>query len=433
MKRIFFILLVLVYSVCIRAYDAAPPSQLFPYPVAVVSIQKETLLCLPAYCGLLKGWALSASYSRPYGIDNLQADWTRCGFGDGQKGFSAGYERFGIPEYHEDRFSVSGGTVWKVLSVGTEAFYKKFSILNEISSAYALADCNVHAVINPLPFFTMGIRQDSVYSLFVKERQDILWPTTALGVGGSPMKGVFLSWNYTRTYYGAVNSFACSVHLIPHLSVSAGYSRETTVYALSTSVVVKNIIVSYGMNYHAFLGTSHKVGVSLSTDSNLFDPVNTVDKKIDPEIDNDVMIDLEECTLDDLLMIRTLDAVHAERIIRYREIFGPVTEKSLTQMGCDKKEIDAVIKHSTGLAEEDHSEKKSRTDTDAHNKVKPKNQQIKKALFIRLVEGGIPAQKALHISDSAMKSSIKEVLLKIDAMKELTEDEKKKAKKICGE
>jgi hypothetical protein len=433
MKNIFCIIPVLVLSVKAYAYDPVPPAQLFPFPVAVTSVQKDTILCSPAYSGLLKGWALSASYSRPYGIDELQADWTRCGFGNGEKGFSAGWERFGIPEYHEDRVSVSGGMVYNVFSVGAEAFYKQYTTSGDIDAQYSLADCNIHAVITPLPFFTMGIRQDSAYSLFAKERQDILWPSTALGVGGSPMKGVFISWNYIRTYYGAVNAFACSVHLVPQLSVSAGYSRETTTYALSTSVVVKNILVSYGMNYHTYLGTSHKVGVTLSTESNLFDPVHAVDKKINPEIDDDVMVDLEECTIDDLLLIRALEAIHAERILRYREIFGPVTEKALSQMGCTKKEIDAVKKHSTGLAEEDHQETKSRYDKKAPYKAKPKKQQIKKALFIRLVEGGIPAQKALYISDSALKSSVKEVLTKIDAMKDLSEDEKKKAKKICGE
>lgn len=421
----------------IFAYDAAPPGQLFPFPGAVMPVNSETVLCSPALSGTITGGIFSASYARPYGIAGLESDYLRAGIGGQGFGISAGAERFGIDVYREDRASVSVGYAGETLAFGVEGFAKRYTLTTEIRNRYTLYDANVHGIIRPLPFFCLGVRQDCLASIADPKRKDILWPGTALGVGGAPMKGVFMSWNYYRSDIGGINSFALTVNLIPRFSVSAGYAREVSSYALSSSLVLKKIVISYGLLYHAYLGATHRAGFSIATGSAYFEPVNLPEQRIDPDIDDGVMVDLEDCTLDDLLKISRLEAFHAERIIKWRDIMGPVTGKALGQIGCSKKEIDAVVAHSTGLAEEeekndDSGEKKYQAKSGSGRKPFVKK-ETKKALFLRLVDAGVPAAKALRISDVAMAKSVKDAAAFIESSKDLSAEEKKKARAVCAQ
>jgi hypothetical protein len=440
MKKIFLcaVLFVFAYRVCF-GYDSAPPGQLFPFPCAVLPMNSETVLCSPGLSGNITGGIFSASYARPYGIAGLESDYLRGGFGGKGFGLSAGVERFGIEVYREDRASVSTGCAGETLAFGVEGFAKRYTLSTEIHNRYTLYDANLHGIVRPLPFFCFGIRQDCLASIADSKRRDILWPGTSIGIGGAPMKGVFMSWNYYRSDIGGINSYSLTVNLVPRLSVSAGYAREISSYALSSSLALGKTIISYGLSYHSYLGATHRAGFSLVTGSAYFEPVNLPEQRIDSDIDDGVIVDLEDCTLEELLSISRLEALHAERIIKWREIMGPVTEKTLGHIGCSQKEIDAVVAHSTGLAEEeeksDGGEKKfhaKRNYNNANRKPFVKR-ETKKALFIRLVEAGIPAAKALRISDVAMAKSVKAAAEFINSSKDLNAEEKKKARSVCAQ
>ena len=440
MKKILLVSTVIcLRAVAVSAYDPAPPGQLFPFPSAVMPVNRDTVLCSPGLTGEINGGIFSASYARPYGIEGLDADYLRSGFGGNGLGVSAGVERFGIDAYREDRASVSAGYARQTFSFGAEGFAKRYTLSTEIRNRYTMYDANVHGIVSPLPFFRLGVRQDCIESIFDRERRDILWPGTSLGIGGAPMRGVFIAWNYYRSDLGGINSYSVTVNLLPRLSLSAGYAREISSYSLSSSLVVKNIVISYGLSYHAYLGATHRAGFSIATGSALFDPVNTPDRRIDPDIDEGVTVDIENCTADELRAISGLEDTHAERIVKWREIMGPVTEKALAQIGCSRKEIDVVIAHSTGLSEEEEKDSDGGKDFSGKKNWKaPAKKSFvkktsKKALFIRLVEAGIPAAKALRISDVAMAKSVRDAAAFIESSKDLTPEEKKKARVVCAQ
>jgi hypothetical protein len=434
-KILFATVLLLTELGALYAYEPAAAENIFPYQTAVVKDSPAAPLVNPSLLPFAHGVYLSSSFARPYSVGDLNAAYVKGGLSYDGFGISCGWTRFGIKEYYEDRFLAGGGfSPAGFISFGAEGFMKRNVISTEvIQSKTKLYDGTLFLTLVPNNFMRIGFRQDNIVSIYRRNRRDLLYPDTSFGFGVVPVKGVFASWNYTRTFNGGINTWEFTADLLKQFSVSAGYSRETSTYGFSGSLALNRISFSYGISYHAYLGTTHRAGITLSTDIISFKEIDAMQRRLVPDTDKGVCVDLTSCTLEELCHIHALTAMHAERLIKFREIIGPISDKSLRQMGLSNKEIEEVENHSVGLVYDDPSQKKKTDEKRFSSMPFVKRGEVRKALFIRLVEGGIPPARALKVSDLAMQKPIREVIAAIDSIEELSADEKQKAKAICAQ
>jgi hypothetical protein len=413
------------------SYNPAEGEGLFPY--ATTAADKSSVYaavnphCLPG----ARGVELFSVFARPYGMETLN---TFCGGGSySGNGFGIGgvFSYFGTESYSEERFIASCGYApLREISFGMRGHADRLAIKGSgLSYSYMLYDGDMMFSVMPFSSMMIALRQDNVGSLFNKEGRDLLSPETSLGAWFSPYKGISCSWNYLRTSNGGVNSFAMRMNIIPEFSVAAGYSRETTTYALSASVRSKGITVTYGLDYHAYLGATHKIGVSYSPEAPLYESISS---KGAAGSDDDFTIDIETCTADELLRIKKLTDEHAQRIIRYREIIGPVTGKALKQLGLSRAEIEQLKVHLINLAEEEISVKETKPEWKPLQRKYPQRKTETKSVFIRLVEGGVAPAAALRIADAVAGKSKADAGRIIDSLANITADDRRRAKDICA-
>lgn len=436
--RIFILILAFTFILHQHAesafrYGFSEGEGLFPFSTPACDLRFVDPSSVPAYAPLCEGLFLRTSYSRPYMIEGLNSCGVSGGYASSRIGGGFMWNRFGIDQYLEDRVALfSGLRITDQLFIGGRIHADRFAIsVEDYSSQNTVYDADSMILLKPVPSLSIAYRQDNIHAAMNRKRRDILYPDSSFGVVFSPEPGISCGWNYLHNYDGGINSWHVRATILPSFSVSSGYARETSTYAVNAVLLVKNITVTYGFNYHAYLGMTHRIGIVLSSAPIPFEPIVMYRKKSAEEI----TIDITSCSPDDLMRLSPITEEHAERIVKYRDKIAPVTERALYQLGLSKTEINEVMIHCTGIVIEKESDqeekpqwKSFRKNNDTHYK---KKAQIK-SLFIRLVDGGLPPATAIKIADAVGDKTGKDAISCIDALPDIPAENRKKAKEICG-
>ncbi|MGL4368339.1 MAG: hypothetical protein ACRCUT_01505, partial [Spirochaetota bacterium] len=344
------------------------------------------------------------------------------------------FSRFGTGGYLERTADLSAGIACGALfSCGVKAHACSLTIGGDLPSRFTLYDADLSARFEPFPLMSFAAFQKNIGSFINPDRRDILFPETAFGVTMSPARGIFISYNYNRTFYGGVNSLSCRLYLLSCFMVGGGYSRECGRYAVESAVLYRGVKVSYAWAWHPYLGITHSAGVSFSPSAGIYRPVDISSMKYAESAQEEIVVDITLCSAQELSHAAEIDEEKAERIIRVRQMFGSVSEKSLTQMGLTSEEKDSVKKHTTGLvSDEDAKKDKARSREKEKAVWVHKKQEQKKDLFLRLVDEGIPAAKALEISRMAQRMNTAELMREINGSAKFTQSEKERIAAVCG-
>lgn len=414
-------------------YKESAPTSLFPYNYAAIDYLIPGIITNPAYLPLVDYSYINFSMDKPYSLEGITSNNLRIGSALSSAGFQMAWSRFGINQYRENILEVGIGYLFfRSFTAGIGFDYYNISInTDDISFGKNLFDIRISLLFIPFKWINISFQQENVLSFIKSERNDLLFPVSSLGISIRPIKGFSIIWNINRTPYGFINSFSVSATLLSFISIKGGYSRETTTYSAAFSFVYKYISISYGLRFHSYLGCTHSIGCTLTRTPQHFNSL-TYHNRFHPRGQNQEIerIDINRCTLSDLKNIPVLSDIFSKRIMKYREMIGPVTKKSLLQIGMNNNQVNTFLEYIYGL--ERDAVKNNESKNRKYLKRRKKNLQAKRRLFQELLNTGLNATTALNISELIKTCNRKQLFSKIDAMIGINKQIKRKIKKICA-
>ncbi len=422
-------------------YRDTTPHSLFPYYYTVSDTSPLGNLSNPAYLPLWETLYLNIDYGKPYLMEELNSGNLRIGYGFNGIGIQAAWSRFGINEYSEDILEGNFGyRPWRFFSTGIGVSYYHINIKTEdIRFKYGLTDFKFSALFLPFDWINLGYSLENIYYLLDKkeDKTDFIYPNQSLGLAVKPARGITFVWNINKIYYGHINTFSATANLLSCLSLKGGYSRETSSYSFSVIIMYGKFSLAYGLSHQTYLGSTHKIGLTLASDDFLFEEVNynkNLYRRTLPEKKKN--INVNESSYEELMDSGLFAKEIAERIIKYRDIIGPVTEKSLVQIGITEKELNELRENIRGLAVESATSDKPKIYKTYNNinKNKPKTGydiDTRKSLFQKLLENDVNAGTALKIAEQAKNSSKDELIRQIKELSNIDEEKKKIIIKLC--
>ena len=413
-------------------YHPSAPAELFPYSPAV---KDETGLgqYIPAhYAPLVSGASISSSASQPYSIEGLSARHISGVAPLKPLGFSAAWKSFGTSGYMENTFMASAGLApFKAVSFGIGANYYNLKIHGgDIDINKNFFDISAGLLIRPVGWLEAAAFADNIRSFFDNDGVDNFYirKNYSAGIKLKPFQGLSLIYNTGKDYSGYLNSLSVTAHILPFLSVSCGYARETMTWSGALSAVFKKISASYGIRLHPYLGVTHIVGLSFNANGRNFSSMKYSQGREDNEEKADIKkVDINACSNEEIEAIPVINPAYAERIIRYREQIGPVSEKALAQLGLTAREIVTLQRYVFGLAP-DKKENQKKVSTPKKTTPVKKN----KNLFMSLVEEiGLSPTQAMELCEAANKGGREGFRKKLQSMP-LGAAEKKEAEAVCA-
>ncbi len=422
-------------------YKGGSPVNLFPSYTAVSQYQDGGSITNPAYLPLADNTYLHVSMDNPYSIDGLYSSNIAAGSSKGIYGYQFAWRRFGIREYMENIFEANAGIMpVKWISAGAGASYYCISITSgEISFKSRLLDYRGSVHVTPFSWLDFSYEQDNIISMIHGNREDLLYPEKRFGIALMPVRGFSLSWNRNWSITGTADYFSFETRLLPFLMLRGGYSREASTYAAALSVAYDNFILSYSVRYHSFLGITHSLGFTTCYNRVKYDNIDYYGsgKKNTEDIRSE-RVNINTCSEDELKKIPILNDGLINRITRHREIIGPLSKKSLSQIGLTGKDIDRLMDFVFGLVEDkkewgNKNEKKGMNKTRGGSGAKGISLDARKRIFEGLIKAGLSANLSLIISEAAIKGDRKQLINVIHTLPELTEARKKEIIKICFE
>ncbi len=422
-------------------YRELHPAALFPYYRAAVENDIARVFVNPAYLPDSPLLFFNMNYAKPYSLEGLSAASLYAGTSLHDFGTLLSWNSFGIDEYKEDTCETSfGSKIGSFVSAGISTGISRLFIHTELVD-FTEYFFNFRAGISCTPFswLNLAFHQENIRSLFQENARDIHYPAWSAGTVLRPAPGLSVSWNINKTYFSYINSFAASANLLKWLSVSGGYSRETNTLAGSVNILVNGIAASYGLRYHSYLGTTHGFSVTLRYNAPALEEIS-YSKPLKPPCNEP--INLAHCNKEDLARAG-IDELIAERIVKYRETIGPLSKKSLIQMGLSSKEYRRLSHCFLNLSDDEivsrkEEPKKKRVSKKNVFKKNPKpvlpyrNAETRKLLFHKLVQDGVKASSALRISELAKDLTRQKLVDSISQLPFLNDSEKQAAKKICA-
>lgn len=410
------------------------PSSLFRYSLAASDDAPLGHLANPAYLTLWNSSYINMSYSKPYLLRELNAGNLRAGYSTLRFALQSGWSSFGMDAYREDVFEAACSyRPSRYLSLGCGFTHYMISIRSDVYAMRAqLNDFKAAALLLPFPWLRLGFLQENLHSLLEKSRRDLLYPNWSLGIALVPAKGVTLIYNLNRSYYGYINSIALSVNLLPILNFRAGYSKETSMYAASMSLVIGHVNVGYGIQHHAVLGSTHSVAVTLSLERMGLSQIqySGVLPRKKRSREGTARIDINTCAPEELKGIPVLSDEMAERIMNHRKQIGPLSMRALYQLGLGEREIEELQAYIGGLAPD---EPKSDWRRGMERRERPGHTvEKRKELFEKLLAAGVPSSTALRVVEVARTKSKREILKEIEQMAGVPPETKRTMKAICA-
>jgi hypothetical protein len=409
-------------------YRESPPAALFPFFQAASDSSIPDSISNPAYLPRIRYPYLHFSGSMPYTLDGLYSSTLRIGYGTKGFGIQATWNRFGFDQYLEN---VVGANIAympvKYVSIGAGAsYYNLLMDTAEVSMTTHLADGRISVLVAPFDWIELAFQQENIVSLFIRKRRDILFPEWSAGAALKPLKGLALIYNLNKTSNGYVNCVSASANILKYFSLKVGYAREATTYSAALSFMYKYISVSYGLKYHPHLGFTHSAGVTLSMEDMNIDSLTygSILSRIQ-EIQNIQKTDINSCSMDQLKSVPVLGQQIADRIMKYRKAIGPLSRKSLIQIGLLESEIDRLMPYISGLAPDEAEPKIDYRSRERYEKAQ-------KEIFKKFVGLGLPAASALDLADMAIKGQRQACLDRITSQPDLDAQKKKKALELCA-
>lgn len=421
-------------------YKVLHPCALFPYHRAAIDSDIARPFVNPAYIYQYPSFIIDMNYAKPYNLEGLSASSIYVGTSFNDYGAMIAWNSFGIDEYKEDTFeSAIGFRFFNLISFGIAPQISKISINTDlVDFNHNFFNMRAGIAITPCKWIEFSYHQENIRSVFLEEARDIHYPTWSAGTIIRPALGFSCSWNINKTYFSYINSVAVSANILKWLSVSGGYSRETHSIAGAVSILIKGIIASYGLRYHSYLGSTHSFAITVRFGSSDLEEIS-YSKPRKPQCIEP--INVKTCSSEELTRLGISPLV-ADRIVKYRETVGPISRKSLIQMGLTSKEYKRLSHCFVNLEDDSITkknevfQKKSAAKTKISKNTKQefpfRNAERRKLLFQKLVQAGVKATSALRISELAKDITRQKLIDSIDHLSFLNDSEKRAAKKVCA-
>lgn len=422
-------------------YRENHPASLSHQLCAVSDTAPLSNLSNPAYLPIWKGIYFSSAYGKPYLLREMNAANIRTGYSTGGFGIQGGWSFFGINEYQEHVLELDfGRRIFPFLFIGGGVSnYRLIINTPDISLHESLFNYRLALLLVPFKWMHISYLQENVQSFFDKKRQDLMYPQWSAGISLNPVNGVFFIWNITSAYYGYINSFAVSTNLLSCLNFKAGYSREISTCSFAVNFFYKSMGISYGIDYHAFLGSTHRIAVTLSTEDLRLEEIQYLKKRLTgkPRRSGLPAIDINKCSIEELETIPVLTKEMAGRIIKYREMIGPITIKALFQIGLDSKQLKEIQEYIHGLSLDENDDDNARAGKkyirNRNNKNGFATLEKRKELFKKLLQTGLPSGMALRIAELSREKNRDELAREIENMAEIPRSMKVEIRRICDE
>jgi hypothetical protein len=412
-------------------YREAPPAALFPGRVALLEITRAAGGGDPALSPFMNDWYLSMNGSRPYSMDELSAFRIRGGSQYRNSAADIEWTYFGTEGYSENIFTgAAAHNPGKYFSFSAAASYYHLSIKDEgYSFSHAFSDVNLSALIIPHKRISLLIYQRGLASLINDDRRDLLFPETGALLQFTPRKGLALAAGIYDSHFGLEKSAAFSANLLRNLILRGGYSPDTNSAAFSFTVIHGTISAEYGFRHHTFLGTTHSFGITSAGSPMEVEPV-VYNQRIPRRKKKEPLkkVDLNKADAAEIIAIPVLAADHAERIVKYRDLFETITVKSLYQIGLSGDEIKNLYPHITTLPPEEKAQWKK---NEPRKKYLPVKERMK-ILFNRLIAEGLSPVDAMKVTEAAWSPDRKKIDETIDRINGITPSQKTKLRRICA-
>ncbi len=422
-------------------YRDLHPAGLFPYERAVAECPVTGAFTGSSYLADAGPLHAAMSFSRPYSMEELHAGTAQVGGRAGNTGFTLIWTRFGAGGYTEDVLGAGAGVSFNgFLRIGGRAELSRLSIeTEELNFTTTVADFSASAVASPFRWLDLGGLLENARSYFQQEGRDLHHPGWSAGIALKPARGIALTWNINETHFGTINTFAVSANLLENFSLRGGWSRETHSLAGAVVLILNNMMISYGLRHHGYLGATHHFGVAVSTSLPRMDELSYDVRRFRrafPDLSAPVA-DLKTCTAEELRAATGMGLPESERIVKYREMFGPLSRKALTQMGLTGQELKAMEGRLKNIAP-DNARPKWEPKYGKGKKIRRKTdlpfytREKRKKLFQNLVAGGVKAGSALRLAEMARDLERIKLVKHIGGLSFLSDEEKKAARRICS-
>lgn len=396
-------------------YSHTTPEALFPGGETMPSSLSPLASHNPALRTTWKGWSTHTSGTRPYGLDGLYSGSAGLAWRQ-ESGELALYSSFlGSPYYNEEQGSLrgaAGGRRWSL--GGSLAVYRNRFSHETLTDRETVFDGSAGCVIKAGPLF-MGVSILNAASITGTSLTD-----SGYGVGiawqASPM--IRVAANARSHRHGITRSWSVTATPTRHFQVSTGYSPDLESYGMSASVAAGNMVLSYGLRSHSALGYTHIVGVTLAASPRF--RLSQSDAKPAERVH------LNRAKEEELAGIPGVSEKMAHSMSVYRELFGPLTRKSLYQLGMKDADIRHLLQHAYGLAESETRHRRNYSGNYHHRR-----QQQGKNLFSRLLELGLQPGDALILVQYRMKGDTPAMKMRIESLA-LDSARKEQVWRLCG-
>ena len=404
-------------------YRPVSPGQPFPYILGSVYTPLTGTGSHEAGSADVSAPLICATYDRPYGLKELEASRLTFGMPAGPFGIHLTWDRFGIEGYRENSLhlglSIQGGSF--LCLGGRGSFYSIDAEGGGFKDQANYWEGGLSCTLNPLSWLSLGGVAENVYAM-TRGGAGYIEGQWSCGITLKPRQGLYFSGNVSRIPGGYITSFTAGANLLRYLALEGGYSRETSSGRFAAVFLFKNLAVSYSLRYHPNLGCSHAVTLQVRKKPASFLPFRYGKIQDDEPVFREP-IDIRTCSLEALQKVPVLKKPYPGRIIRYRELIGPVTVTALAQLGMRGREIARLHRYVTGIRKKEKSYYKK--GSKGRSRYKALNRR-RKQCFAALVESGAPARQAMTIARSLPRHELLGAYLA-----ELSPDEKKKTGAAC--
>lgn len=428
-----------IYSVIILfsafEYKGGEPASLFPFTIAAENYQIPGIYTNPLSIPVNEGLTISAYGSKPYLAKGLHSYTSGLKYSSGNYGAQFLWNSFGADFYSENRFTAGSGiSVFNIISFGADVSAYKLKIdTDEESFSRTLYDTDIAAQLIPWRWLSLSVIQNCALTAFSDKNSMELYPEKSAGILLKPSGGFSISWNLTDTSADYINSFGADITPAKFLSLRGGYTPEDSRFAASVTFILNKLYISYSIASHPYLGYTHSFGITCSTDSD----IETISYRKSMPEKPETKININSASDDEIKNIPELSSRSSGRIILYRIKAGPVTEKTLTQLGLDNDEIDSVKINCYGFARDQRKDKIDDEASYRNKKRKSKPYIPRKELirerFRKMIKAGIPAATAIRYSELPGTAGRTEIESILDEDPSLTYEQKDSVRKICAE
>lgn len=380
----------------------------------------------PVYDGLSSHMAGGVTYANPYGFEGLHETVSYITYGNREHAIDIQWHYFGIAEYRED--TLSAGYQWAIVNWLRIGFLLSDYILTintqEFSRTQHFLDYGLYGIIQPIKQLTCVVVQNNIKSF---NGSDYITPYSIVSLRGDIFAGCRIE--YSLRYDDHITQWVwINGYITNYCAAVIGYSRELAVSAAGVSIVWNKVIFQYMLEHHSFLGNTHRFGIVYSSSGHTFPFLNT------NKTNKIRKMDIQACSVEDLMALDIIPEVLCGRIIKYRDMFGAVSIKSLSQLGLTAQQIRDIQQYTYNYyeAEKDEYDEQKRWKNNYRIYIsKEKQKQKVKHLFQSMIAAGVASHEAIVLAEEYQKEGCKGVQ-RSSVYKRLNSHQQNAVDKACG-